>query len=195
MNTKDRILETSLQLFNKHGITAITTNHIADEIGISPGSLYYHFSNKEEIVRALFQQMIDCLDQSFRFDKGQELELTALVDFLGSNFKLMLDYPLFAREFSTLIQRDKELRKIFNKMKQKRYEEIEYILRKLVVLGIMNQPENGVTILSLVEMIWVVSFFWTTHLAVTDQPLNQQTIDKGIEMVLNLLRPYLVKPK
>ncbi|HEY5975523.1 MAG TPA: TetR/AcrR family transcriptional regulator, partial [Geobacteraceae bacterium] len=55
--TKSRILETAIELFNDKGTKAVTTNHIAAALGISPGNLYYHFRNKEEIIRAIFDQM------------------------------------------------------------------------------------------------------------------------------------------
>ncbi|MFN8512060.1 MAG: helix-turn-helix domain-containing protein [Chloroflexia bacterium] len=57
MSTRERILDAALGLFNERGTAVVSTNHIAAACGISPGNLYYHFRNKEEIIRALFDRM------------------------------------------------------------------------------------------------------------------------------------------
>lgn len=56
MKTRDRILETALQLFNDQGEPNVSTLEIATEMGISPGNLYYHFHGKEPLVLELFER-------------------------------------------------------------------------------------------------------------------------------------------
>ena len=56
MKTRDRILECALGLFNQEGEPNVSTLEIANELGISPGNLYYHFHGKEPLVLELFER-------------------------------------------------------------------------------------------------------------------------------------------
>ena len=58
----DLILDTALTLFNEQGSYTVTTNHIAKAMGISPGNLYYHFKNKEHIIRELLARLVKGFD-------------------------------------------------------------------------------------------------------------------------------------
>jgi AcrR family transcriptional regulator len=49
----DHVLETAAQMFAQHGYEPVTTNAIAEQAGISIGSLYQFFPNKEAILEAI----------------------------------------------------------------------------------------------------------------------------------------------
>ncbi|MEO1437894.1 MAG: TetR/AcrR family transcriptional regulator [Bacteroidota bacterium] len=55
--TKVKILDAALKCFNEQGVVNVRLQHIADEAFIRVGNLTYHFSNKEAIVLALYQQI------------------------------------------------------------------------------------------------------------------------------------------
>ena len=65
--TRERILDLSLKLFNEFGEPNITTTVIAEEMNISPGNLYYHFRNKDDIVNSIFTQFEEEINKKLAF--------------------------------------------------------------------------------------------------------------------------------
>lgn len=70
-NNRDRICETALELFNTRGYTSVTTNHISEALGISPGNLYYHFRNKEHIMEAIYADAVDHIQRDDALPEGE----------------------------------------------------------------------------------------------------------------------------
>ena len=48
-NTKDRILEIALDLFSKRGFSAVSIRDISSTVGIKESTIYYYFTNKQDI--------------------------------------------------------------------------------------------------------------------------------------------------
>ena len=87
--TVARILDAAAHVFHEQGYSAATTNDIADEAGVSIGSLYQYFPNKDALLVALTQQhiesatagLVDLLGR-LRPVTGFEPILREVVDFL-----------------------------------------------------------------------------------------------------------------
>ena len=58
-NTKQEILEASLDLFSIHGFEATSISQIANAVGIRKASLYSHFENKQAILDALVKEVLE----------------------------------------------------------------------------------------------------------------------------------------
>jgi AcrR family transcriptional regulator len=65
-DTKQKILDASLQLFNEYGVSNVRLQQIADETGISVGNLAYHFNNKEAITESLIANVTTSLQELLR---------------------------------------------------------------------------------------------------------------------------------
>lgn len=118
MKTAERILITSLEMFNEKGEANISCVDIAIELDISPGNLYYHYKGKEVIVAALFDmyqerinkilnapQETDLTLEEFFYFLLMLLESIHLFRFLYHNpADLIAKYPLVAKGFKRLLK-------------------------------------------------------------------------------------------
>ena len=62
--TKRKIFETSMQLFAQKGYDATSVEEITATVGVAKGTLYYHFSSKEEIFQFLIEEGVKLLKNS-----------------------------------------------------------------------------------------------------------------------------------
>jgi len=62
---KERILRAALKLFQVHGIKKATTNDIAQKAGVSLATVYNHFGNKEDLVRATAKHFFNSILADF----------------------------------------------------------------------------------------------------------------------------------
>ena len=64
--TKRKIFETSMKLFAQKGYEATSIEEITATVGVAKGTLYYHFSSKEEIFNFLVEEGMKLLKNSIQ---------------------------------------------------------------------------------------------------------------------------------
>lgn len=64
-DTKNRILESALELFSENGYAGTNIREIAESLGLGKSSLYRHYESKEDIWNAVIDMMIDYYDERF----------------------------------------------------------------------------------------------------------------------------------
>ena len=190
MSTKDKIIQTSIALFNQYGERAITTNHIAEEMGISPGNLYYHFKNKEHILRHIYGLYRGHLKEHFTpMDKDGDV-VRQLAYYLDSLVELMWRFNFFYSNLADILGRDRELKEQYIEQQKELVDQIVEVIKGLQHSGVISIDEQD--IVELAHMVKLSVSFWTPYVKAhsLDTELSKEDIYGGIVKVVMLFKPY-----
>ena len=191
MDTHEKILDTELRLFNESGTAQVSTNHIAEACGISPGNLYYHFRNKQEIIRELFQRLYAAWDTDLQLSQDRPPRLDDLQALVQTNYRIIWEYRFAYRELVALLRQDAELRAGFLAVRQRGQEGFHQLIEAFSATGVIHLPDDPRVIDELRELCWLVSEFWLTNLEVNGRSANEIEMQNGINLMLRILQPYL----
>jgi AcrR family transcriptional regulator len=144
MPNRERILDVALKLFNDAGTGPISTNHIAAAAEISPGNLYYHFRNKEQIVQTLFERLFETYERVFVLPERGPPGLADLRHLVRLNFDLLWEYRFAYRELAALLGRDEILRERWLEVRRRGYVGFRYLIAAFVTAGVIAVADDAV---------------------------------------------------
>jgi AcrR family transcriptional regulator len=191
VTTRDRILDTALKLFNDAGTATVSTNHIAAAAGISPGNLYYHFGNKEEIIRGLFERLFDMWDRVFALQADRAPSVDDIGRLARVNFDVLWDYRFAYRELSAILRRDEVLRERWLNVRQRGYTGFHALITAFATAGVVVPRVEQAEIDRLADLCWLISEFWLPNLEVSGQPVDPTQLDRGVALMLQVLTPIV----
>ncbi|MDW8479519.1 MAG: TetR/AcrR family transcriptional regulator [Xanthomonadales bacterium] len=193
--TRERILETSLVLFNERGEPGVTTNHIAAELDISPGNLYYHFRSKDDILEQLFLRHEAALDEVLAVAGDTLPELEDLWFRLHTLFERMWAFRFLYRNLVELLGRNRRIRLRFARLLGRARESLGRVLSGLALRGALDAPPEQIR--ATVENVLLVTVFWIGFDAVRHGHEASRGADlaAGVYQVMMLIAPLLREPE
>ncbi|WP_457592086.1 TetR/AcrR family transcriptional regulator [Hydrogenimonas sp.] len=187
--TRDRILKAALKLFNEADTQRATTNHIARAAGISPGNLYYHFRNKEEIIRALYDRMTQKIGFAQKKLPESMCEMKRYCLFVSD---VWWEYRFFRRELIFLMQRDEKLAKAAAGDNLSQHAKLLTLVEHLRSKGYIRLPDDD-TVEQLADTVMLYSQFWTPYLLSLGNSVGEAEVRMVAGRILELFKPYLSK--
>lgn len=109
--TRERILDTALQLFNEKGIGVVSSKHVSDEMGISYGNLCYHFPKKDDIIMELYLEMQRELDEKFAMIQKEIFGFDFMVKSLQALLSTVYKYKFIYLDITIMTRRNEEIKK------------------------------------------------------------------------------------
>ena len=159
--TRERILALSLRLFNEHGEPNVTTSAIADEMNISPGNLYYHFRNKDEIVDALFEQYERDIDALLELPAGRTADVEDAWLFLHLLFETILRHRFVYRDLSDLLTRNRRIETHFRGIMERKAAAARQLCDGLAAAGQLRA--SAFELDALATNMVVVATWWLSY--------------------------------
>lgn len=191
--TRERILETSLELFNRQGAPQVTTADIADEMDISPGNLYYHFGNKDEIVFELYAQFESGVLPLYADRGDRHLDVDDLWLWLHLLFEWMWKYRFLYRDLEALTSRDAQLGARFGALLRRGAATVIELCRGMKDAGAMRASNQEIE--ALAQNAMLVAAYWSSYDRVRRAAADARPegdAGRAAYQVLTLFGPYLV---
>lgn len=193
--TRERILDLSLRLFNDFGEPNVNTTLIAEEMNISPGNLYYHFKNKDDIINCVFQQFEREIDSLLAVPADRSPNVEDAWLFLHVLFELIWKYRFFYRDLNNLLANNRTLELKFKQLLTQKVKVARLLCDGLARAGELEA--NAREIEALATNMVVIATYWLSYSYVLDpRRFNEPDVvgaalQRGCYQVMALTAPYL----
>jgi len=192
--TRERILETSLALFNRDGEPHVTTADIADEMNISPGNLYYHFRNKDDIIGELYAAYEKSVSPLLAVPADAAPDVDDLWLVLHFMFERMHDYRFLYRDLDEITSRNRKLALRVADLLRRIEATVLELCRSLVRSGRMHGSDREIA--ALAANATLVATYWMSWQRVgaahSKSGGDEVNLDLAAYHVLALFAPFLL---
>ncbi len=192
--TAERILDTTLDLFNRFGEPNVSTTLISAELGISPGNLYYHYPAKDELITKLFDRYDAALTELLRAAE----DVTDIEDawlFFHVLFELIWAYRFLYRDLNDLLSNNRRLETHFQFVLQRKTQAVQAVLDgigRASALRIDRRDAEPVATAMVVVLTYWLSYEYVKNPRKALEPESAgPALLRGAFHVLCLLLPYL----
>ncbi len=195
--TREKILAQSLRLFNEIGEPNTTTSAIADEMNISPGNLYYHFRNKEEMVDAIFEEFEREIDPLLDAPFKREVHFEDAWLFLHLLFEAIWKYRFIYRDLNDLLSRNRRLETQFQTILLRKERAARALCEAMARARELRATEREIESLS-TNMVVVATYWFSSEYVRNARHFHEAgyqstAMARGAYQVLSMVAPYLTE--
>ena len=191
MKTRERILQVSLELFNREGEPNVATVDICNEMNISPGNLYYHFRGKEELVGELFSRFHEQSQTILRGPQSGRVPIDEYGYYLVVVFEHIHAWRFLYRNTSLIMQRYEAIQRPFRRVIRLKREAARAACLQMRAAGMLNADDARIALLARAIALTLTCSMNFDHLLSERDEDDAPPIYDGVLQVAALVAPYL----
>jgi len=190
-NTKEVILKTALELFNKEGLAKVTLRTIANKMGISQGNLNYHFKKRETIIESLYFQLVDRIDGHMSKHDNENIGLESLFSISSMMMDSFFKYRFFMLDFVQIMRENDKIKTHYLQLTTIREGQFIKLSNFLIENEVLRKEVLPNEYLHLYKRMQIVSDFWISSAAITASRITKKMIEEYSAIINQAIFPYL----
>jgi AcrR family transcriptional regulator len=188
MNTREKILDKALEMFNERGIEYVGLRELASVLEMRVSNITYYFPTKDDLVFEISQRLSRKNSEVMVDDKA--LTMTGFLEMLQKVYHNHYQFRGLFRSFVHVMTQNKAVLASYRKTQTNRRATLASNIHTLVEGGYLK-VEDEEKLKFLVSALSIISRYWISEMAVSQQQLTtEQHIQQNLLMIINLLEPY-----
>jgi AcrR family transcriptional regulator len=169
--TRQKIIDAAVLCFNREGIANVRLQHIADEAFVSIGNMTYHYRNKDAIVHAIWEQLV----QKQR-DLLAEFRIVPLFEdidrLLDNTFALQQTYRFFYVDTLEIIRAYPDIQTAHQQHVAWQVMQMELAIRFNQSRGAFCPEQQDGQCIALARQFWLLTDLWMYRQCVQNEPTD-----------------------
>ena len=166
---------------------------IAARMKISDGNLRYYFRTKEDILYALYLDLVEQLNQAFDQHQRNPATLSSMYQALLYTFDQFVAYRFLLLDFTEIMRQYASIRNHYQALYQLRQQQFEQVIKDLKLSGTLRNDVSKQQYANLAAHFNIVSDFWLTHAEILYPKDATSHLAHFAQVTFSLMVPYLTK--
>jgi len=189
LDTKQKIINKAIDLFNDKGFASVTLFEIAGALDMTRGNLTYHFKDKDLLLIAIADEFWSRV----AVDKGSQSHLPSfgnLHNQVQLFYKTQKAYAFIFLDHHVI--NHPAIKQQFREMQQLKIKDMEATIAFSIAAGNMHsEPYEGIYH-NLAFNTWMISFFWLNQWMILGGDLDKY-YEEGGKKIWSLILPHLTE--
>ena len=193
MDTRIKIIAQARELFNERGVASITMRQIAQSLGISLGNLTYHFQKREDLILALYEDLVEQMNRMMESFAAHAGLLDLFFSVSRQSMQLFYNHRFFLIDLVHILRTYPDICKRYQQLQVIREAQFTALFIQLQQKGWMREAELPSEYEHLYQRMQILGDYWISAAATLYPEMNKELVDHYHRILIEMIYPYFTQ--